>query len=187
MALNYSLAATWARHAADQGDVSAQGVLGCFYHEGKGVEQDDALAVAWWEKGAVGNDLTSKYNLGQGYMRGGFGLTKNAHCAKIYIVAAAAQGHANEGYRRPEAPPRVRGMRHPRRPPHVPGLPLRDGHQHGPILQPRLPGSAQEGPQARLRPLPVPPLQVIKAAPRERPAAATHCTDAHLTHFVVMH
>jgi len=91
---NHALAATWVSKAADQGDVRAQGHLGNLCHWGKGVEQDDALAVAWWEKAAVKDDVDSQYNLGQGYMHGTFGLTKNAHCAKIYMMAAAKQGYA---------------------------------------------------------------------------------------------
>jgi TPR repeat protein len=91
---NVALAAAWVGKAADQGQVNAQGYLGCLYQEGKGVEQDDALAVAWYEKAAVGGDAISQYGLGQGYMHGEYGLPKNAHCAKIYMMAAAKQGHA---------------------------------------------------------------------------------------------
>jgi hypothetical protein len=85
---NHALAATWFSKAADQGDVKAQG-----YQAGKGVEQDDALAVAWWKKGALRDDARSQFNLGLGYTHGTFGLTKNTHCAKIYMMAAAKQGH----------------------------------------------------------------------------------------------
>jgi hypothetical protein len=89
-----ALAAAWVSKAADHGHVRAQGYLGKLCYEGKGVEQDDAQAVAWWKKAAVGGDDASQYNLGQSYMHGGYGFTKNAHCAKIYMMAAAAQGHA---------------------------------------------------------------------------------------------
>jgi len=92
---NYALAATWLEKAAEHGHAQAQGCLGCLYNEGKGVEQDCALAVAWWEKGAVGDDATAQYNLGVGYMNGRFGLPKNAHSAKIYMMAAAKHGHAD--------------------------------------------------------------------------------------------
>jgi len=91
---NHALAATWMRKAADKGFEEAQGFLGGLYQAGEGVEQDDALAVEWWEKGAVGGDAWSQYNLGLGYAHGQFGLTKNAHCANIYMMAAANQGHA---------------------------------------------------------------------------------------------
>ena len=91
---NHELAASWLGKAADQGDVSALGHLGCLYAEGKGVAQDDAMAVACWEKAAVGDDRLSQFNLGHGYMHGEYGLPKDAHCAKIYMMAAAAQGNA---------------------------------------------------------------------------------------------
>jgi len=91
---NVALAATWVGKAADQGHINAQGYLGCLYYEGKGVHQDDALVVAWYEKAAVGGDAISQYGLGHGYMHGECALRKNAHCAKIYMMAAAAQGHA---------------------------------------------------------------------------------------------
>jgi len=89
-----ALAATWVTKAADQGLVKAQGFLGCLYREGKGVEQDDTMAVALWEKAAVGDDVFSQCNLGLGYMHGSVGLPKDAHCAKIYMMAAAKQGQA---------------------------------------------------------------------------------------------
>ena len=60
------------------------------------MEQDDALAVAWWEKASVGGDAYSQLNLGRGYMHGSFGLSKNAHCAKIYMMAAADQDYPSQ-------------------------------------------------------------------------------------------
>ena len=91
-----ALAATWISTAADQGHANAQGYLGVLYHYGKGVEQDDAMAVAWWKKGAVGGDAVSQFNLGRGYMHGEAGLPKNAHCAKIYMMAAADQDYSGQ-------------------------------------------------------------------------------------------
>jgi len=89
-----ALAATWLSKAADQGHVRAQGSLGYRYDKGQGVEQNNALAVAWWEKAAVRGHADSQYNLGLVYMHGKSGLLKNAHCAKIFMMAAAAQGYA---------------------------------------------------------------------------------------------
>jgi TPR repeat protein len=90
---SYALAASWVSKAADQGHAKGQGCFGFLYHEGKSVEQDDVLAVEWWEKGAVGDDADSQYNLGLGYTEARLGLPKNAHCAKIYMMAAAKGGH----------------------------------------------------------------------------------------------
>ena len=47
---NHALASTWVSKAVERGGVRAQGFLGVLYHAGKGVKQDDALAVAWLEK-----------------------------------------------------------------------------------------------------------------------------------------
>jgi len=95
----------------------------------------------------VGGVATSQYNLGVSYMYGSSGLTKNAHCAKIYVMAAAKQGmiRAIEALKLLHA---CEACGAPRRPPHVPGLPLRYGHHHGALLQPRLPGGALDGPRA---------------------------------------
>jgi hypothetical protein len=93
---NHALAATWVSKAADKGDRHAQGDLGNLYHKGQGVEQDDAMAVAWWKKAAVGGSAVSQFNLGLGYMRGAYGLPMNAHCAKIYIMAAADQDYPGQ-------------------------------------------------------------------------------------------
>jgi hypothetical protein len=90
------------------------------------------------------------------------------------------QARRRQGYRRSEAAPRLRGMRRPRRPPHVPGLPVRYGHKHGPLLHPRVPGGALEGPRAPLRSLPVPPLQVERRLPgvnTQRPQHSPHRSD----------
>jgi len=91
---NHALAATWVGKAADQGDARAQGYLGTCYATALGVKKNDALAVAWWEKAAVGGDAESQSNLGLTYTVGGFGLPKNAHCAKIFMMAAADNAHA---------------------------------------------------------------------------------------------
>ena len=58
------------------------------------MEQNDTLAVAWWKKAAAGDNALSQFNLGVAYTHGELGLPKNAHCAKIYMMAAAKQGYA---------------------------------------------------------------------------------------------
>ncbi|MGC2420781.1 MAG: tetratricopeptide repeat protein [Candidatus Acidiferrales bacterium] len=58
--------------AAEKGDAVAQKNLGVLYHNGQGVPQNDALAVAWSRKAAeqgntdAENNLASAYYLGQG-------------------------------------------------------------------------------------------------------------------------
>ncbi len=48
--LDYSEAANWYRKAADQGSELAQYKLGDLYIQGKGVLQDDAMAMRWYRK-----------------------------------------------------------------------------------------------------------------------------------------
>jgi len=91
---NHAMAVAWWQKAAGLRFVPAQRSLAACYLKGEGVEQDDALAVAWWKKAALGDDPVSQFNLRLKYMHGECGLTKNAHCAKIYMMAAAKQGHA---------------------------------------------------------------------------------------------
>ena len=52
------------------GHAVSQRLLGQCYAEGEGVEQDDALAVAWWEKSSVSGDGRSQYNVGECYTNG---------------------------------------------------------------------------------------------------------------------
>ena len=87
------VAAQWSLRAAALGDAEAQGLLGYCYANGSGVEQDDAQAVTWWEKAAKGGNVDSQYTLGRGYMDGSFGLPKYAQSAKVFMMAAAEQGH----------------------------------------------------------------------------------------------
>ena len=56
------------------------------------MDQDDALAEAWWEKAAKRGNQSAQYVLGRCYMEGKHGLPKNARCAKIFMKAAAEQG-----------------------------------------------------------------------------------------------
>ena len=51
--------------------------------------------MAWWEKGAVGGDDRSQSGLGKCYTHGTRGLPNNAQCAKIFMMAAAAEGDDN--------------------------------------------------------------------------------------------
>jgi TPR repeat protein len=58
------------------------------------VDQNDALAVAWWQRAATGGDADSQRCIGRCYTRGTRGLPKSAPNAKIFTMAAADQGNA---------------------------------------------------------------------------------------------
>ena len=88
------MAVTFYRKAAEVGHALGQGLLGACYANGTwGVEQNDALVVAWWEKAAVQGIAASQHSLGLCYMHGKHGVPKKASNAKIYMMAAAEQGH----------------------------------------------------------------------------------------------
>jgi TPR repeat protein len=55
---------------ADQGVAMAQHFLGWHYHKGIGVDQDDRLAVQWWEKAAAQGVAESQQGLGWAYANG---------------------------------------------------------------------------------------------------------------------
>ncbi len=55
---------------ADQGVAMAQHFLGWHYHKGIGVDQDDRLAVQWWEKAAAQGIAESQQGLGWAYANG---------------------------------------------------------------------------------------------------------------------
>ena len=55
---------------AGQGVPMAQHFLGWHYHKGIGVDQDDRLAVQWWEKAAEQGVAESQQGLGWAYANG---------------------------------------------------------------------------------------------------------------------
>ncbi len=52
---------------AVRGDVIAQIFLGAMYYEGRGVPQNDALAVKWFRRGAVRGYAEAQCTLGRMY------------------------------------------------------------------------------------------------------------------------
>lgn len=60
VAQNYQQAASWYRKAAEQGDATAQRLLGFLYEEGQGVAQDYSQAMTWYRKAAEQDDTKEK-------------------------------------------------------------------------------------------------------------------------------
>jgi len=79
--------------AAEQGDAVAQYNLGVLYHEGHGVPQDDAQALAWWRKAAEQGDVAAQYNLGRLYYDG-HGVLQDYTEAALWWRKAAERGDA---------------------------------------------------------------------------------------------
>ena len=79
--------------AAEQGDPEAQYKLGLLYQKGRGVEQDYAKAVEWFQKAADKNHALAQYELGVAYRRGQ-GVEKDYAKALKWYRKAADQGCA---------------------------------------------------------------------------------------------
>jgi hypothetical protein len=85
---DYAKAAELWRPLADKGVAPAQYQLGTLYAEGKGVEQNDAIAALWFERAANQGDAAAQYNLGASYIEG-LGVKKDeAEAAKWFRKAA---------------------------------------------------------------------------------------------------
>ena len=62
------------------------------YAEGRGVEQDDVEAVAWYRKAAEQGDAAAQFNLGWMYAEGR-GMERNYTIAVEWYLKAAERGH----------------------------------------------------------------------------------------------
>jgi TonB family protein len=98
---NYSMALTWFRKAADQGDAAAQNNVGWLYQNGWGVQQDYSKAMAWYRKAADQGNATAEVNLAWLY-RKGYGVQQDYAQAMVWFRKAAdqdnAQARANIGW-----------------------------------------------------------------------------------------
>lgn len=82
---------------AAQGNVFAQSLLGNYYADGNGVEQDDKKAVYYWELAAKQGYSEAQYNLGVTYSLGK-GVPQDYKKAVYYWELAAEQGLAGAQY-----------------------------------------------------------------------------------------
>ena len=93
------------RAKAEQGDASAQLLLGLMYEVGQGVPQDDAEAVKWYRLAAEQGHTQAQTNLGVMYAKGE-GVPQDYVEAVKWFRIAVEQGNA-EG-----VPTRRRGRWH---------------------------------------------------------------------------
>ena len=82
----------WKR-AAEQGDASAQFMVGLMYASGSGTPEDDAKAVYWYTRAAKQGDAYPQQRLGLMYSMGE-GVSKNYVHAYAWASIAAAQGNS---------------------------------------------------------------------------------------------
>ena len=87
---HYTTALNLFHSLADQGDASAQNMLGLMYDDGKGVAQDYPEAVRWFRKAAKQGEPTAEFMVGLRYAEGR-GLTQDYVEAVKWLRLAAAQ------------------------------------------------------------------------------------------------
>ncbi len=91
---DYATALTKFRPLAQQGNAKAQFNLGLMYAKGRGVPQDDAEAVRWYQLAAEQGDAGAQYNLGVMYDLGR-GVPQDDAEALRWYRRAAEQGDAD--------------------------------------------------------------------------------------------
>ena len=80
--------------AAQQGDARAQNMIGLMYDLGRGLPEDDEVAVRWYRLAAAQGHASAQYNLGLMHLRG-TGVGQDDAEALRWIRKAAEQGHAS--------------------------------------------------------------------------------------------
>ena len=81
------------RPLAEQGDADAQYNLGVMYEKGRGVPQDDKIALKWFTLAAEQGYARAQHNLGVMYANGE-GVPQNDKSAVKWYRLAAEQGNA---------------------------------------------------------------------------------------------
>jgi TPR repeat protein len=95
---DYAEALRWFGPAADQGNATAQYLLGVIYANGYGVAVDYARAIDWLRKSANQGNADAQYLIGFMY-DGGLGVPQDAVQAIAWYRKGAEQGHADAQFR----------------------------------------------------------------------------------------
>ena len=96
---DYASAFAKFKAAAEQGDSRAQYNLGVMYVNGKGIVQDDELAVYWWTKAAEQSDADAQFSLGRMYSMESRAVAQNYVQAVYWYEKAALQGHVKAEFK----------------------------------------------------------------------------------------
>jgi hypothetical protein len=81
------------RHAAEQGDATAQNFLAVRYQNGSGIPQDADLAAYWFQRAAAQGFPEAQYRLGELYKKG-TGVPRNIKLAVEWWQKSAMAGNA---------------------------------------------------------------------------------------------
>lgn len=87
-AKNYEAAVPKLKIAAEKGKKGAQYRLARCYDKGRGVAENNALAIKWYQKAAAQGYAKAQYQLGKAYMKGKKGLKTDQKKAKSLLTKA---------------------------------------------------------------------------------------------------
>lgn len=79
------------RQLADQGNTTAQFVLGSMYRDGRGVAQDNNEMLRWWRMAAGAGNFDAQFALGDIYS-GGYGVATDHVLAYMWFDILAVRG-----------------------------------------------------------------------------------------------
>lgn len=91
---DYDAAFPVIRAAAEAGNAAALNMLGAAHEEGRGVPQDSALALSYFERAAKGGEVRARHNLGSLHANGSGTVPQDRKRAKREFRLAAAAGYA---------------------------------------------------------------------------------------------
>lgn len=86
---------------ANEGNQLAQFRLGGLYYHGRGVAEDENMAIYWWKKAAAAGNAEAMYQIAHAYLFGS-GAAKSVadpdREAAVWYFQAASAGHAEAAY-----------------------------------------------------------------------------------------
>ena len=74
---------------AEQGNATAQVIMGVMYYEGKGVAQDHKEAVKWFRKSTEQGNAKAQFNLGVSYAKGQGVIQDNVYAHMWFNISAS--------------------------------------------------------------------------------------------------
>lgn len=86
---------------AGEGNALAQLRLGDLYYQGKGVAEDEIMAIHWWKKSAAAGNAEAMYQIAHAYLFGSTaakGVADPDREAATWYFQAASAGHAEAAY-----------------------------------------------------------------------------------------
>jgi TPR repeat protein len=92
---DFVAAAKWMHASALQGNAEAQLVLGLYFQDGRGVQQDLGRAVGWWEQAAAQGRLDAITFIANAYLEGGAGLRREPKVAIEWLERGTDAGSAS--------------------------------------------------------------------------------------------